>query len=400
MRILFVHQNAPGQFRHLAPHLAADPGNEVVFLGQGARAAGLQGVQWRGYPAPQPAGSQTGHYLRRIESSVRRGQAVARACLALRREGFEPDVVIGHPGWGETMFIRDVLPDPAILSYCEMFYQPDGQDTGYIPETEIDLDGIRAWNADVLTSLCSMDRGLSPTEWQRAQYPAVFQPKIEVIHDGVDMEEVAPNASARFAVPDGPTFRPGDELVTYVARHLEPVRGFTLLMRALPGLLRRRPSARVVICGADGVSYGRPPQGGDTWREVMLREVPIDPGRVHFVGILSRPDYLNLLRVSALHLYLTVPFVLSWSCVEALASGCLVLGSDVAPVREVIEDGVNGFLIDARDADALAARAATLLADRQALGVVRRRARERAITSFDLRRCLAAQRRLVEELAG
>ncbi len=334
--------------------------------------------------------------------SVRRGQAVARACLALRREGFEPDVVVGHPGWGETMFIRDVLPDVSMLSYCEMFYQSDGQDTGYIPETAIDLDGrcrVRAWNADLLTSLASMDRGLSPTEWQRAQHPAVFQPQIDVIHDGVDLAEVAPDPVARFSVRDGPVFRPGDEVVTYVARDLEPVRGFTLLMRALPDLLRRRPRAQVVICGADGVSYGRPPEGGGSWREAMLREIPLDPARVHFVGALARPDYLNLLRVSALHLYLTVPFVLSWSCVEALACGCLVLGSDVGPVREVIEAGSNGFLIDARDAGALAARAAALLADRDALAGVRRQARERASASFDLRRCLAAQRRLIEELA-
>lgn len=400
MRILFVHQNAPGQFRHLAPHLANDAGNDVVFLAEGDRAS-VGPVRWRGYPAPRPAGPQTHHYLRRAELAVRRGQAVARACLALQREGFEPDIVIGHPGWGETMFLRDLLPRAAILSYCELFYRPEGQDTGFIPETQIDLDGkcrIRAWNADLLTGLSIMDRGLSPTHWQRDQHPDAFRGKIAVIHEGVDTAEVAPDASARFEVPNGPSFLAGDEVVTYVARDLEPVRGFVLLMRALPELLQRRPAAQVVVCGGDGVSYGRRPPGGGTWREAMLRDIPLDPARVHFVGKLSRTAYLDLLRVSALHLYLSVPFVLSWSCVEALACGCLLLGSDVAPVREVIEDGVNGFLVDARDAALLAHRAADLLARRALLGDVRRAARERAIARFELGRCLSQQTRLIAEL--
>ena len=400
MRILFVHQNAPGQFRHLAPHLAADARNEVVFIGQQGRRVPSP-LRWVAYKPPVAPAAQTHRYLQRAETCVRRGQTVARACLALQREGFQPDLVIGHPGWGETMFLRDVLPRAAILSYCELFYRAEGQDTGYVPETTIDLDGkcrIRAWNADLLTSLDIMDRGLAPTVWQRDQHPAAFRNRIAVVHEGIDTVEVAPNPAARFAVPNGPIFAPGDEVVTYVARDLEPVRGFPLLMRALPELLRCRPDAHIVICGGDGVSYGRPPEGGGTWREALLKEVPADPARVHFVGKLTRSDYLALLQVSALHLYLTVPFVLSWSCLEALAAGCLVLGSDVAPVREVIADGENGALVDARDAGRLAGRAAELLAARAGLGVVRRAARECVIAHFDLRRCLAAQASLIAEL--
>ena len=172
--------------------------------------------------------------------------------------------------------------------------------------------------------------------------------------------------------------------MTFVARDLEPVRGFNMLMQALPELLRRRPNAQVVICGGSNVSYGRPPPGGRTWRDTMMEQFPIDPARVHFVGKLARPNYLNLLRISALHLYLSVPFVLSWSCIEALACGCLVLGSDVAPVREVLEDGVNGFLVDARDSELLARRAADLLARRALLASVRQTARGGAIARFEL----------------
>ena len=400
VRILFVHQNAPGQFRHLAPHLAQGAGTQVVFLGEGARRS-VGPIRWLGYAAPAPASAETHPYLRRAEQSVRRGQAVARACLTLQREGFEPDLVIGHPGWGETMFLRDIFPRTSILSYCELFYCSEGQDTGYVPETRIDLNGrcrIRAWNADLLTALSSMDRGLSPTRWQRDQHPGAFHDRIAVIHDGVNTSEVSPRPDARFQVPNGPSFTAGDEVLTFVARDLEPVRGFVMMMEALPELLRRRPGAHIIICGGDGVSYGRHPSNGRTWRETMLSAVPLDPARVHFVGRLARPDYLNLLRVSALHLYLTVPFVLSWSCIEALASGCLLLGSDVAPVREVVEDGVNGFLVDARNSQLLASRAADLLARRSLLVDVRAAARQRAIAEFELGRCLAQQTKLVREL--
>ena len=313
-----------------------------------------------------------------------------------------PNVVVGHSGWGETMFLRDVLPRAAILTYCEMFYRSAGQDCGYIPETALDLDGacrLRAWNADLLTALDSMDRGLSPTAWQRAQHPVAYLPRIAVVHDGVDMAEVKPDAAARFRLGDGRVLVAGDEVVTFVARNLEPLRGFVAFMRALPGLLRRRPRAQVVICGEDGVSYGRAAPGGATWREVMMAEVPIDPARVHFVGRLDRGDYLSLLQVSALHLYLTVPFVLSWSCVEALAAGCLVLGSDVDPVREAMADGVNGFLVDMRDPEAIADRAGALLARRGSLGEVRARARSMAVERYDLRECLAAQSRLIRSMA-
>ena len=400
MQVLFVHQNAPGQFRHLAPHLASDPRNQIVFLGQGSGGS-VGAVRSVSYTAPPPAAPQTHHYLRRAELSIRRGQAVARACLALKRDGFEPDLVIGHPGWGETMFLRDIIPRTVILSYCELFYRSEGQDTGYIPETTIDIDGrcrIRTWNADLLTALSTMDFGLSPTNWQRDQHPELFRDRIAVIHDGVDTDEVAPRADARFQVPNGPSFVVGDEIVTFVARDLEPVRGFVMLMQALPELLRRRPDAQIVICGSDGVSYGRGPPGRGTWRETMMSQYPLDPARVHFVGKLARSDYLDLLRVSALHLYLSVPFVLSWSCVEALACGCLLLGSDVAPVREVVEDGVNGFLVDARDGELLARRAADLLARRALLADVRQAAREHAIARFELGRCLAEQTRLVTGL--
>ena len=401
MRILFIHQNAPGQFRHLAPHLAANGANEVVFLGERTPTI-KNGVRWVQYNPPRPPGRDTHHYLKKMEASLRRGQEVVRTCLELRRDGFTPDVVVAHSGWGETMFLREALPRTRILNYCEMFYRSEGQDTGFLPELDIGFDGrcrLRTWNADLLAGLEIMDRGVSPTWWQRQQHPAAFQPEIAVLHEGVDTTLVTPSPLARLRLPNGRVLSAEDEVVTFVARNLEPVRGFASLMRSLPALLRLRPRVEVVICGEDGTSYGAPPPQGGTWRQAFAAEASIDEARVHFVGRLTRPSYLALLQISALHLYLTVPFVLSWSCVEAMSAGCLVLGSDVAPVREVIKEGVTGALVDMRDPAAVAIRAAGLLAERAGWNRVRATARALALERFDLSRCLAAQTRLVREVA-
>ena len=398
--MLFIHQNGPGQFKFLAPHLARNPAHQVVFLSQAAfQDAG--DVLVRTYTAPRPPSPTAHPYLQRIEASVRRGQAVVRACQQLAEDGFRPDIVIGHAGWGETLFLREALPGAKILSYCELFYRPDGQDTGYLPELALDFDGscrLRAWNADLLVGLDAMHLGLSPTAWQRAQHPAVFQSRIAVIHEGVDLAEVAPAPQARFVLPGGQILTLQDEVVTFVARNLEPVRGFLTLMRALPELMRRRPRAHIVICGETGVSYGAPPPGGGSWRDLMLRDAGFDRSRVHFVSRLARQPYLRLLQVSSLHLYLTVPFVLSWSLIEAMAAGCLVLASDVAPVREVLDDGTNGFLVDMRQPAQVAARAVALLEDRAGLGRIRHAARRTASDRFDVRQCLAAQTALIESM--
>ena len=402
MNILFLHQNAPGQFKHLASHLAHDPANRVVFLSQ--TVPSLPGpIDWLRYSPPRLPGPATHPYLRRFQASIARGQAVLRACHDLKRQGFLPDLVIAHPGWGESMFIRDLYPKTPILSYCEMFYRPTGQDGNFLPETALDFDGVcrlRAWNADLLTALDTMDAGLSPTAWQRAQHPAAYQPRIATIHDGIDLDEVRPNPAATFTLPSGRVLTAADEIVTFVARHLEPVRGFLTAMRALPTLLRLRPGAHVIFCGEDGVSYGSPPPGGGTWRATALRDIEIDPTRITFTGRLPRPAYLSLLQISTVHLYLTVPFVLSWSFTEALAAGCLVLAADVAPVRELLTDGHNGVLVDPRDPLAVALRTADLLAAAPTLAPLRNHARATALDRFDLRQCLRQQHALITRLAA
>jgi glycosyltransferase involved in cell wall biosynthesis len=401
MNILFLHQNMPGQFKHLAPALARDPANRVVFLTR-RQDGELPGVRRVSYQPARTARAATHHYVRLYENSVLHGQQVVRACLDLAREGFRPDLVIAHPGWGEALFVRDVFPRAVLLNYCEFYYHGRGADVGFDPETPSDLDSVcraRARNAHLLLSLEACDHGLSPTLWQRDQHPEALRQKISVIFDGIDTGVVQPNPAARFVLPDGGVLTAGDEVVTYVARNLEPYRGFPSFMRAVPHILAARPDARVVIVGGDEVSYGQSAPDGQSWRARMLAELgPLDPARVHLLGRLGYRDYLSLLQVSAVHVYLTVPFVLSWSCMEALAAGCVVVGSRTAPVQEVIEHGRNGRLAEFLDPPAIAAQVVAVLADPAGHQAMRRRARETVLAGYALKECLAAQLRLVRSL--
>ncbi len=400
MKVLFVHQNMPGQFKHLAPHLARK-GHQVKFLTQ-RQDVQLPGVERIVYPAPRAVKATTHRYLRLHEGAVLAGQQVVRALLAMAKDGYRPDVVVAHPGWGEALFIKDVFPKAPLLNYCEYYYRAFGGDVGFDPSEPPDIDAIcrtRARNAHLLLSLEACDAGLSPTVWQRDRHPERLRDKIAVIFDGIDCAAVRPQADAEFALPDGRVLTRADEVVTYVARNLEPYRGFPSFIRALPELLKRRPNAQVVIVGGDGVSYGRSAPDGKTWREHILAEVSLDMDRVHIVGKLPYSRYLKLLQVSSLHIYLTVPFVLSWSCLEALSAGCLVLGSATPPVQEVIQDGVNGLLCDFFSPTDIAEQAASALGLGAALDPLRRIARETILERYALARCLPQQVSLIEGLA-
>lgn len=362
MNILFIHQNMPAQFKFLAPALAAD-GHRVLFLTQACRSK-LPGVTEVIYPPPAKGGKETHPYLRTFEDAVLHGQAVVRAINGIKSRGFHPDLVIAHPGWGEALFLKDVLPDVPLILFAELGYRGRGLDVGFDPEDKCTLGTIcraRARNAPLLLSLEAADAAVSPTQWQKASHADALQSKIEVIFDGIDTDIVRPRPDARLTLPDGRTVRRGDPVITYVARNLEPYRGFRTFMRAIPHIQRLRPDADIVIAGGSGVSYGRPPGDFPDWRAAMEAEVRFDPARVHFMGRVPYDQYLDILAVGGAHAYLTYPFVLSWSCVEAMAMGALVIGSDTGPVREVIRDGVNGVLTDFFDAEELARKLAGAL---------------------------------------
>jgi glycosyltransferase involved in cell wall biosynthesis len=396
MRLLFVHQNFPGQYRHLAAHYARLPGHEVLAIGEKQnlqRQPRLPGVKLFAYEVGEPAAA--GAFEASLLRATERGRALAAGAAKLRGAGFRPDVVFAHIGWGEALFLKDVFPEARMLLYCEFFYRAQGADTGFDPEFPPSARSIlrlRVMNAPLLMSLDAADWGIVPTRWQQRQFPRAYQGRMSVVHDGIDTDLVLPEKN---------DFQ--EELITYVARNLEPYRGFHVFMRAIPEIQRRRPKARIVIVGGDEVSYSPRLPPGQTYRSRMLRELDgkIDLGRVAFLGRIPYAEYLALLRRSSVHVYLTYPFVLSWSLLEAMASGCLVVGSRTPPVEEVMRDGVNGLLTDFFSTEELAARIDDALGRQKELAPLREAARRTVLERYDLKRaCLPAQCRLVEALAG
>ena len=409
MNYLFVHQNFPGQYRHLVRHLAAQPGNRVVFLTQHPNVA-IPGVHSVVYQRQREVTAGVHHYVRDTEAGVLNAQAVARKALALKRAGFVPDLMLGHNGWGEIAFLKDVFPQVPLIGYFEYFYRSHGGDVGFDPAEAVAFDTfprIRAKNLGNLLGLDACDWGQCPTEWQKSRYPERYQSMLHVIHDGIDTQVVRPDPRASLTLPaksdasDTVTLRAGDEVVTYVARNLEPYRGFPQFMRSLPAILQARPSARIVIVGGDEVSYGGRLPPGETYRQRLLHELGdvLDSSRVHFLGKVPYATFRTLLQVSMVHVYLTYPFVLSWSMLEAMAAGCRLIASRTAPVEEVVRDGENGLLVDFFDPAVLAGRVIDVLKEPRDFDELRQRARQTVVDRYDLQTvCLPAQLRWLEEV--
>jgi glycosyltransferase involved in cell wall biosynthesis len=331
-------------------------------------------------------------------NAMRRGRAVALCLQNIRDAGFLPDVVYGHPGWGDMLHVRDVFPAARIVNYCEFYFNRDGQDLDFDPEFqghEADAFKIRTDNMTQLVSLVDSDAGISPTRWQRSRYPELLQKSISVIHDGIDLDIVKPDHVAEIILHHGSLrldrSRP---VITYVSRNLEPYRGFHVFMRALPAILKAVPRAHVVIVGGDDVSYSKRLPQGMTYRDAMLAEVGalLDRSRVHFLGRIPYAQYLRVLQISCVHVYLTYPFVLSWSMLEAMAAAGLVIGSRTAPVQEVIEDGVNGYLVDFFSHRELAEAVCRACDGHRSLDPIRHAARATVEQRFNLRQdCLSRQ---------
>jgi glycosyltransferase involved in cell wall biosynthesis len=408
VNILLVHQNFPGQFKHLGPALAAR-GHQVRALSMRPhKPLNWQGVQVLPYRAARGSTPGVHPWMVDFETKVIRAEAAFRHALALKAQGLEPELILAHPGWGESLFLKQVWPKARLALYCEFFYGQQGQDVGFDPEFPVTDPGdacrVRIKNVNNLMHFEQADAGLAPTQWQAGSFPQPFRSRIQVIHDGIDTRVVAPRADARFALPDGRGLTRGEEVITFVNRNLEPYRGYHVFMRALPELLRRRPQAQVVLVGGDEVSYGSAPPGGGSWKDRLIAEVrphiaDADWQRVHFVGRIAYENYLALMQVSRLHVYLTYPFVLSWSLMEAMSVGAAIVASDTPPVAEVITDGQQGLLVPFFDGQALVERSCALLDDRQAREELGRQARHCIEEKYDLHSvCLPAQLRWVEEV--
>jgi len=406
LNVLLLHQNFPGQYRHLAAAMAAR-GDRVTAIG-GPTARQLPGVALHQYNPMPAAGIPACHpWAVDLQTKILRAEAVGVLLERLLAEGLQPDLVLGHPAWGEMLGIRDQLPRVPVLHQVEFVYQLEGADVGFDPEfgslSWRDGQRLRLRRMPQLLPFHDFTWGLAPTHWQASTVPVEFRDRVSVIHEGINTEAIAPRDGAEVTLQQrGLRLKPGDELVSFVARHLEPYRGFHSFMRALPLLQQLRPQAHVLLVGADGVSYGTPPPGGGTWRQRLLAELEgqLDLSRIHFVGHVPHPLLHELFRVCACHVYLTYPFVLSWSLLEAMACGAVVIGSDTPPLQEVIEPGRNGLLVDFFDAEAIARSIAAVLADRAGHRPLGEAARRDVVARYDLNSiCLPAQLQLVDQLA-
>lgn len=403
MNILFIHPNFPGQFLYLSRHMAQVDGHRVMFLTKSTNGNRIGKVTTAVYKPLHEPEKKTHVFARPLEEAVIEGQAVYHAMQTLRdQHHFTPDVIIGHTGWGSMLYCKDLFPEVPVIGYFEWYYRAYGSDVGYFPGEEVseeDKMRIRTRNAHHLLGLESCDVLFTPTQWQRAQFPLPYRLQMKVIHEGVDTEFCRPQPGRKLVLEkreehEALDLSGAEEIVTYVSRGLEPYRGYPQFISAVAFLLKKRPKLHVVVVGQDRSCYGAAPQG-TTWKEVMDKQIDYDRKRVHFVGHLDRASYQTVLQASTVHVYLTRPFVLSWSMLEAMSFGCALVASKTPPVEEVVEDGRNGLLANFRSPQHIAQRIEELLDDAELRKRLGRAARETILDRYDMRDCVRRQTDMV-----
>lgn len=402
MRILFIHRNFPGQFLYLATYLSRQPQVEVVFITQ-RQDNHIPNVRKLLYQPVADPNHRGHHYLREYHDWIAHGQGAARAAQQLKQEGFTPDIIYAHV-WGGELFIKDIYPNVPLLGYFEWYTNAHGSDLDFDPATRLSLDNlheIRIKNSPKLVSLAGCDHALTPTQWQLEQFPRLFHPKFSVIHDGVCTNFYHPDPEAKLIIPRlGLDLSDAQEIVTYATSGMEPYRGFPQFMQAAALIQRRRPRCHIVVGGHDGTFYSQKRPDGKTYKEYFLETLNLDLERIHFIGFLELAAYAKLLQASKVHIYLTYPYILSWSLIEALASGCLVIASDTPPVREVVENGKNGWLVDFFSPEAIADKVDKCLDHPNHFPAIREQARATAVGRYDVQKTMGKILGLIKQMIG
>ena len=408
MNVLFIHQNFPGQFKFLAPALV-QRGHHVTAMSMRKHSTDVwQGVHLVNYAASRGSTEGVHPWVADLETKVIRGEACFRAALKMQAQGYVPDVIVAHPSWGESMFLKQVWPQARVGIYAEFFYHAQGADVGFDPEFPVvdpgDACRIQLMNVNNRLHFEMADAGISPMHWQASTFPESFRKKITVVHDGIDTDQLKPNPLIALQLAQGLKLTRQDEVITFISRNLEPYRGYHMFMRALPEILKHRPHAHVLIIGGDGTSYGLPPKDGGKWKDIFANEIrPLmsndQQQRVHFLGRLDYQSFIGILQLTTVHVYLTYPFVLSWSLLESMSVGSVIVASDTAPLHEVIQHDENGRLVDFFDTAGLAAQVCDLLQDEKTRQRLSENARLTIQKGYDLKTiCLPKQIEWVEAL--
>lgn len=410
MRVLLIHQNFPGQYKHLGPALAG-AGHEVVALTPRAKEpATWQGIRIVPYRITRSSSQNIHPWLGDFETKIIRGEACYHGAIALKKTGFSPDVILAHHGWGEAMFLKDVWPSARMGLYCELYYQAEAEGQAFDPEFPAAKPGtdalrMRLRNINNAMHFDIANAGISPTQFQASTFPEPFRSEISVIHDGINTHIAQPKPDVTLPLSNGKNVSRSDEVITFINRNLEPYRGYHVFMRALPELLRARPDAQIVILGGDEVSYGAAAPKGTTWKQIYIDEVrgkisDENWARVHFLGRIPYDRFLQVIQVSRVHIYLTYPFVLSWSLMESMATEAAIVASHTAPVVEVLEHEKTAQLINFFDQDALVGAVVKLCEDAQLRDALGQNARTFIKEHYDLQKiCLPKQLSWVDKLA-
>lgn len=387
LKILFIHQNFPAQFGSIGVYLAAQ-GWDVTFATARQDAMPPRGCRMLRFAAQREPSDSTHRYLQGTERAILNGQGFARTALQVATTGYRPDLIVAHSGWGSGTFARSVWPDVPLISYIEWFYSyPLIDRLGPPPVEEVPAEErsrLLVRNTPFLLDAEQSEMILCPTFFQAERFPPHYRERLTVVHDGVDCVANVPEPGKPMRL-EGLDLSDADEVVTYATRSMEPHRGFPEFMRALARVQKRRPGLQAVIAGEDRVAYGSRLPEGESWKKRMLAELDLDLNRVHFTGLLARPDFRTLLQATSLHVYFTLPFVLSWSLLEAMSCGAPILSSDVAPVREVLTNGISGRLVDHGDVSAVAAAIEAALDDRPAMARMGASARQTVLQRYDSR---------------
>ncbi len=404
MKILFVHQNFPGQYKHIAPYLASKK-HEIVAVSINKQ-PDITGINQIQYSLKRGTSQNIHPWVSDFETKIIRGEGCAFALMTLKNQGFKPDIILCHPGWGEGIFIKEIFPRVPLLFFFEFFYHPMGVDVGFdseFPSDFVDSLRVRTKNANNLITLNICDHGVTPTNFQLSVFPDEYKRKISVIFDGVDTNILRPDNTVEATFQNGNKLTCNEEIITFVNRNLEPYRGWHSFARSIPIIQALRPNAHILIIGGDDVSYGSQPKDGISYKHRFINEIKdkVDWSKVYFTGRVPYNQFVRILQLSSVHVYLTYPFVLSWSMIEAMSCGCLVIGSKTPPVEEVIQHEINGLLVDFFNPEEIALAVNMVLNHPDRMHKIREKARETVINKYDLKTiCLPAHIKLINDLAN
>jgi len=404
MNILFIHCDLPGQFLPFMQFMAEQSACQVYAIYDQAT-ADVHDLSdtfiLYAYQVENQDNLNAHHYVVDLQRAVCRAQAVVGILCACRTQGIEFDLAIAHTGWGEALYFKDIYPNTPLIGYAEFFFHTYGADVGFDPHYPVNLDfqlQVKTFNAQLLLGLNDCDALISPTQWQKSLFPNAIQTDISVIHEGIDISQVCPNDAVQFTLANGICLTRKHKIITYCARSLEPTRGFPVFIKAVEQICIQYPDCYVLIIGSDEVSYSPPLKNGLSYREQYLQNVNLPVDRVHFLGTVSYQTHLQILQLSSLHIYLTYPFVLSWSLMEAMASECVLICSATAPVLELIQDNHNGLLVNFFDHQAIVAKVNLIFNDPERLRHLGKQARQTIIQSYQRQFSLAHYRNLIQTL--